>query len=136
MNTAALTNRDVAKGQALAARYGVPRVYGQAEEMLDRERPDLLDSITTPATYRQHIAAARGIDLVVHENFRWQPWYREARRMIDTGLLETLHSVAFRLRPGDGQGHKPISIANPPSSRCRACRSMKRPFTGSTLPAF
>ena len=35
VDISALTNRDLAKGQALAARYGVPRVYGQVEEMLD-----------------------------------------------------------------------------------------------------
>ena len=41
---------------------------------------------------------------VVHENIRWAPWHREAKRLIDAGALGTLHSVAFRLRPGDGQG--------------------------------
>jgi len=129
----ALTNRDVAKGQALAARHGVPKTYGHVEQMLDAEQPDLLDIITTPTTYRDYIslAAARGIavicqkpfgrsfgealeltemaekagiPLIVHENFRWQPWYREARRLIGCGQLGVLHSVAFRLRPGDGQG--------------------------------
>ena len=131
--TVALTNRDVGKGQALAACYGVPKVYGHVEEMLDAEQPDLLDIITTPATYREYItlAAERGINVIcqkpfgrsyaeaveltelaekagiklaVHENFRWQPWYREARRLIDAGQLGALHSAAFRLRPGDGQG--------------------------------
>lgn len=133
VETVALTNRNVAKGEALAAQYGVPKVYGHVEEMLDAEKPDLLDIITTPATYRDYIelAAARGITvicqkpfgrsfseavelteiaekagikLVVHENFRWQPWYREAKRLIAKGQLGTLHSAAFRLRPGDGQG--------------------------------
>jgi predicted dehydrogenase len=133
VKTVALTNRSIAKGEALAAQYGVPKVYGHVEEMLDAEKPDLLDIITTPATYREYIelAAARGITvicqkpfgrsfgeavelteiaekagikLVVHENFRWQPWYREARRLIARGRLGTLHSAAFRLRPGDGQG--------------------------------
>ena len=42
--------------------------------------------------------------LVVHENFRWQPWYREAKRLLDAGALGAPHSIAFRLRPGDGQG--------------------------------
>lgn len=133
VDTVALTNRDVAKGQALAERYGVPKVYGQLKDMLDQEQPDLLDIITTPATYREYIslaaergiavicqkpfgrnyreaveltelAEAAGIPLIVHENFRWQPWYREARRLIDAGQLGALHSVAFRMRPGDGQG--------------------------------
>jgi predicted dehydrogenase len=129
----ALTNRDVAKGRAMAARYGVPQVYGQVEEMLDAEKPDLFDIITTPATYRDYLSAAvsrgiavicqkpfgrdfrealelvaiaedAGVPLIVHENFRWQPWYREAKRLITSGTLGTLHSAAFRLRPGDGQG--------------------------------
>ena len=42
------------------------------------------------------------VPLVIHENFRWMPWYREAARMIAAGLLGTLHAIAFRLRPGDG----------------------------------
>jgi predicted dehydrogenase len=133
VETVALTNRDVAKGRAMAARYGVPKVYGRVEEMLDTEKPDLFDIITTPATYRDYISAAAargiavicqkpfgrsfrearelvaiaeqaGVPLIVHENFRWQPWYREAKRFITSGKLGTLHSAAFRLRPGDGQG--------------------------------
>jgi len=129
----ALCNRSAAKGEAQAARYGVPKVYGRLDEMLDAEHPDLLDIITTPATYGDYISAAvargisvicqkpfgrsfseaveltaiaedAGVALIVHENFRWQPWYREARRLMDGGRLGTPHSVAFRLRPGDGQG--------------------------------
>ncbi len=45
-----------------------------------------------------------GIRLIVHENFRFQPWYREALRLLQAGALGTPHNVAFRLRPGDGQG--------------------------------
>ena len=48
-------------------------------------------------------SAAR-VPLVIHENIRWQPWYREAKRLIDDGTLGKVHSVAFRLRPGDGRG--------------------------------
>ncbi len=42
--------------------------------------------------------------LVVHENFRFTPWFRECRRLIDAGLFGRLHGMTFRLRPGDGQG--------------------------------
>jgi D-apiose dehydrogenase len=129
----ALANRSKDKGEDLAMRYGVPRVYTTVESMLDVERPDLLDIITPPLTYRAYIAAAvsRGVavicqkpfgrcyteavelteiaershvPLVVHENFRWQPWYRQAKGFLTEGLLGQPHSVAFRLRPGDGQG--------------------------------
>jgi predicted dehydrogenase len=129
----ALSNRDPARGRAMAERFDVPRVFGDFAEMLDAAQPDLVDIITPPPTHRAYVAAAvsRGIPaicqkpfgidyadaaamarmaaeakvpLVVHENFRWEPWYREAKRLIDAGLLGALHCVAFRLRPGDGQG--------------------------------
>jgi D-apiose dehydrogenase len=130
---AALANRDPEKGRQMAARFGVARVYSALEEMLDTERPGLLDVITPPATHRGFVTAAvargipvicqkpfgqtyaeaaamtehaerAGVPLIVHENFRWAPWHREARRLIDAGQLGDLHCVAFRLRPGDGQG--------------------------------
>ena len=129
----AIVNRDQAKGRELAARFGIPQVYGDLDEALDQERPDLVDLITPPETHRAFVEKAvdrgvaticqkpfgtsyaeavsitqmaeqAGVPLVIHENIRWQPWYREARRLIDAGTLGTLHSVAFRLRPGDGQG--------------------------------
>lgn len=101
------------------------------EEMLEVERPDFLDIITPPETHLEIVrrAAARGlamicqkplaptweecravvetaraagVRLMVHENFRWQPWYREMRRQMDAGTLGTLFSIAVRLRLGDG----------------------------------
>lgn len=128
-----LANRDRAKGRDIAARYAVPQVFGSIGELLDATRPDLVDIITPPPTHREfvHTAVERGIAvicqkpfgvdyadalaiteateragvaLIVHENFRWEPWYREAKRLIAQGTLGALHAVAFRLRPGDGQG--------------------------------
>jgi predicted dehydrogenase len=129
----AIVNRDQAKARAMADRYGIADVYGDLGAALDAVKPDLVDLITPPETHRAFVAAtvARGVPticqkqfgtsyadavaiteiaerarvpLVVHENFRWEPWYREARRLIDAGMLGTPHAVAFRLRPGDGQG--------------------------------
>lgn len=50
------------------------------------------------------LAQQAGAQLVVHENFRFQPWYRAIKRVMDQGTLGTLHQATFRLRPGDGQG--------------------------------
>ncbi|MEL6337684.1 MAG: Gfo/Idh/MocA family oxidoreductase [Pseudomonadota bacterium] len=50
------------------------------------------------------LATADGRPLVVHENFRFQPWYREIRTLIAQGLVGPLYQLSFTLRPGDGQG--------------------------------
>jgi predicted dehydrogenase len=119
-------DRDVARVKGVAA-------FRSIEEMMDKAKPDLVDIVTPPETHLElvRVAGERGLPvicqkplapsfaeaqaivdlaekanttLVVHENFRWQPWYREARRLIDAHTLGKLHCVAFRLRPGDGQG--------------------------------
>jgi predicted dehydrogenase len=45
------------------------------------------------------------IRFMVHENWRFQPWYRQIRRLLDAQAVgEKLHSLAFRMRTGDGWG--------------------------------
>jgi len=50
------------------------------------------------------LAEAAGIPLIVHENFRFQPWYRKIKEELDAGRIGTVLQATFRLRPGDGQG--------------------------------
>ena len=129
----ALASKDQSTAETLAAHFAVPRTYDDVERLLAIERPDLLDIVTPQDTHKELVglAAAQGIDvvcqkplaptleearelvdcargagikLIVHENFRFMPWYCEARRLLEAGHLGTLHDVAFRLRPGDGQG--------------------------------
>lgn len=109
------------------------RAFDDAALMLEELRPDIVDIVTPPVTHSVLVSAAAsvgadvmcqkplaptldeasaivetaeaaGIRLAVHENFRFQPWFMQARRLIDDGLLGRLHGVSFRLRPGDGQG--------------------------------
>ncbi len=48
---------------------------------------------------------AAGIPMVVHENFRFQPWYREIKTLLAAGVIGTkLHTIALRHRAGDGWG--------------------------------
>ena len=129
----ALASPDRESAAAQAEAFGVPKTYGDVAEMLDQERPDLLDIVTPPETHlalvraaaergiaaicqkplapslaeaEELVAAAEGagITLAVHENFRFMPWFRHARDLIEAGRLGALHGVQFRLRPGDGQG--------------------------------
>lgn len=105
--------------------------WDAVDQMLERERPDFLDIITPPETHLElvKLAAARGIAVIcqkplaptwdecvaivrtarragirfmVHENWRWQPWYREIRRRLDDGTIGALFSISIRMRMGDG----------------------------------
>jgi predicted dehydrogenase len=117
----------------LAGGHGVAARFDDVAAMLDASRPDLLDIVVPPSGHEEllELAAARGVHVIcqkplggdlatarrlveraadagitfaVHENFRFQPWYREARRLLDAGRLGEVTNIAFRLRPGDGQG--------------------------------
>ncbi len=142
------------------------RPYTDLQKMLDRERPQILDIITPPPTHlafikdaldagvstiicqkpfclsideaREAIRLADAADatLIVHENFRFQPWYRLIREEIEAGAVGELHQITFRLRTGDGQGPAPISTASRISRRCRDFWCIKPRCTGSTLSAF
>lgn len=99
--------------------------------LLDELRPDFVDIITPPETHLEAVtlAAQRGIHVIcqkplaptleesrrmvevareagirflVHENWRWQPWYREIKRRLDAGVLGELFSISVRMRMGDG----------------------------------
>ena len=129
----ALCDSDAAKAALLAQRFSVARVYGSLQDMLDGSAPDVVDVVTPPASqsallhellplgvpvicqkpfginYAQaqefvRAAAAHRTPLIVHENFRFMPWFRQARRLIDAGHFGDLYGISFRLRPGDGQG--------------------------------
>lgn len=50
------------------------------------------------------LAEKAGTPLIVHENFRFQPWYRKIKTELDAGRIGTVLQATFRLRPGDGQG--------------------------------
>jgi predicted dehydrogenase len=121
------------RAAATADEYGVDGRFTTLEDMLDKTRPDVLDIVTPPPTHLGAIEAATkrginvicqkpfcgdlaaaetaaalaeaaGVTLLVHENFRFQPWYGEIRRLLTVGLLGRVYQATFRLRPGDGQG--------------------------------
>lgn len=122
-------NRDIEKAKAT----GLP-AYQDLSAMLAEQSPDILDIILPPVAHAQSIrtalaagitwiicqkpfcqnlaearqiaaeAKAQGATIVVHENFRFQPWYRVIKQALDDDRVGTVQQVTFRLRPGDGQG--------------------------------
>ncbi|MEP6065066.1 MAG: Gfo/Idh/MocA family oxidoreductase [Paracoccaceae bacterium] len=49
-------------------------------------------------------ADAVGAQIVIHENFRFQPWHREIKDFLDQEKMGTVWQARFALRPGDGRG--------------------------------
>jgi D-apiose dehydrogenase len=49
-------------------------------------------------------AEKAGATLLIHENFRFQPWYRTLKQFLDKRGMGTVYQSRFSLRPGDGRG--------------------------------
>lgn len=128
----ALCDIDPIKAEQTAKYYGIPRFYTKVEAMLDAEQPDFIDIITPPSNHLAlcQLALDRGIPIIcqkplaptlaeaeqllsavneagvpfmVHENFRFQPWFREIKSLLNKGVVgDRLHSIYFRMRTGDG----------------------------------
>ena len=50
------------------------------------------------------LANERGCRIFIHENFRFQPWYRTIKTFIDDDGLGEIYQARYYLRPGDGRG--------------------------------
>ncbi|MEM6348947.1 MAG: Gfo/Idh/MocA family oxidoreductase [Bacteroidota bacterium] len=128
----AICDLDLQKAQSLATKMSVPRSYTDYETMLEVEQLEILDVIVPPAQQFPIVAKALELGihvicqkpfgqnlgeaermialaekssarLIIHENFRFQPWYRELKRQLEAGLLgEQIHQLYFRMRMGDG----------------------------------
>lgn len=128
----AICDADLDKARTTAKALGIPSFYDDMETMLDAEKPDFIDIITPPETHKtlclkaaergvaiicqkplapslkeaEEIAAAiskHGVRMMVHENFRFQPWHREIKKLLDQEIIgKHLHSIHWRMRMGDG----------------------------------
>src|ERR1700688_4896576 len=111
----AVCDPDAAKAAKRAEEFSIPHVYSDAEAMFAGEAIDALDVASPRETHAGWVeaAAARGIDVLcqkpmtptlaesealgqrgdgksrfmVHENWRFRPWYRELKRWIAAGEL-------------------------------------------------
>ena len=50
------------------------------------------------------LAQRSNVKLLVHENFRFQPWHKKIKSMLEDGMIGDPYQVSVRMRPGDGQG--------------------------------
>ncbi len=111
-----LYNRTFEKAKTIGSKFGIANIYDNAEELLDKERPDFVDIITDVDTHAAFtkLAAERKINVVcqkpmapslpmskemltvcstnnvrlfIHENFRWQLPIRKLKEALDSGII-------------------------------------------------
>lgn len=112
----AVCDRDRSKAEAARQRFGITAAYDDAVAMLEAERPDFIDIATTVESHRMlvELAAARkvpvicqkpfardlpearamvgacaeaGVQLMVHENFRWQSTLLAIKEHVAAGRI-------------------------------------------------
>lgn len=130
----AVCDLDHDKAKAAAEKFSIDRVLTDADEAINLPGLAFVDIATPPASHldlvrtslqrglpticqkplapdaataKEILALARQSDtpFMVHENFRFQPWYREIRKLIDAGAIgRKLHTLSMKTRMGDGWG--------------------------------
>ena len=141
----AVCDPDQDKAKKRADEFLIPKVYRDAEAMFAAEAIDALDIASPRETHATWVEAAamRGNDvlcqkpmtptlaesealvrrvegksrLMVHENWRFRPWYRELKRWIDAGalgdvVLARMAMLTSGLLP-DAEGRRPSLVRQP-----------------------
>jgi D-apiose dehydrogenase len=118
------------------ARAAAPRAYTSVEEMLKVEDLDFVDIVTRSTTHLDlismvaergpaiicqkpmaadwatacrmvEISERHGVRFMIHDNWRWQSWYRAAGAIIARGDIGTPLNYGFRCQVSHGTGDKP-----------------------------
>lgn len=132
----AVVDKVKGKAEECAARYGIA-AYDEVEEAIEREKPDFVDIVTRPDSHLQIARAAAskgchvlcqkpiaptweesvelvetcrrsGVRLMINENWRWQPWYREIKGLIESGAVGELIALTFVRRDPDAFRRPPF----------------------------
>jgi predicted dehydrogenase len=119
------------------AQSSAPHAFTSLEQMLDEIRPDFLDIATRPEWHLPMLRAAAernipvicqkpmapslpeclemvaiaeqaAIPFMIHENWRWQPWYRQIA--LQKEALGRPITYTFRTRKRDGAGAEPYQV--------------------------
>ncbi len=128
----AVCDTNIEKATAVAKNFNIASYYNDVETMFQEQKPDFVDIITPPEThldlcklaiqYKIHIICQKPlaptlseskaiastienseIRMMVHENFRFMPWYREIRKLLDKNIIgNQIHTFNLRMRMGDG----------------------------------
>ena len=141
----ALCDPDLDRARARAREFNIPAVYNSIEAMLAEQVLDAVDIAAPRDTHVRlvEIAAAREVDvlcqkplatsfdagaalarkiagnvrLMVHENWRFRPWYRRLKQWLDTEAVGRLLQVDMAMLSSgllpDAGGRRPILERQP-----------------------
>ncbi len=118
--------------EGIKSAYHINKFYADYREMLEKEQPDFVDIITPASTHDEicRFAADLGIAIIcqkpltpsyetsenlvkyiegkgrfiIHENFKFQPWHREIKKLLDADAIGKVFNLNFNSRMGDGWG--------------------------------
>jgi predicted dehydrogenase len=155
----AVCDPDLVRARAFADEFGIPSVYADAQTLFANESLDLLD-IASPRTthvFWVDAGAERGLDilcqkplapsfaeaealarqtagrarLMVHENWRFRPWYRQLKRWLDSGVVGDIVTGSMAMFSSglvaDPAGRRPTFERQP------SMRHERRLLIGETL---
>ena len=136
IDSIAICDTDEAKAKAYGKRFKLSAVYADLQTALQEFRPDAIDIITPPSSHLsiiervielgvpiicqkplapsfeialaiEQLIKSNDARFMVHENFRFQPWHREIKRLIQHGAIgDHIYQIYFRSRQGDGWGNE------------------------------
>ncbi|MGD9315735.1 MAG: Gfo/Idh/MocA family oxidoreductase [Anaerolineae bacterium] len=143
----AVVDRDGEKAKASARRFGL-EAYVDLAQAIEELSPDFVDVATRPDSHLEivHVASAKGCHvlcqkpiaptweesvqlvetcerqsarLMINENWRWQPWYREIKTLIEAGAIGRVTTITLTRHAAD-------ALHTPPFSNQRYFVDMKR----------
>ena len=126
----AVCDRDPVRAEAVARRFGMPRVYYDAERLIDSEKLDFVDVAVGPEAHaalvllaarrrvpvicqkpmaldfpscQQMVDACReaGIPFLIHENYRWQEPMRRIKQALEAGRIGRAFRAHVQFSHGD-----------------------------------
>jgi D-apiose dehydrogenase len=141
----AIADQDLAKARSCADAYGIEAAYSSVDEMLAAHQLDAVDVMSPPATHATHCSAAAAagvailcqkplaptwqqanaiaqevghrVRLMVHENWRFRPHYRQIAAWLRSGQIGRWHSCAISVRSSgllrDAEGRIPALLRQP-----------------------
>jgi D-apiose dehydrogenase len=141
----AICDPDIARAHQRAEEFGIAQAFTDAQALFEGGGFQALDVASPRETHADwvRLAARHGVDvlcqkpltptfdeasalisevsgrirLMVHENWRFRPWYRQLREWIANGDLGALHSVSFALLSSgllmDETGRAPALVRQP-----------------------